>query len=205
MPTIDPRMDAYIKNAEPFAQPILTHLRQLVHTVCPELTETIKWGFPHFEYAGEILCSMASFKQHCVFGFWKAPLLKDPAGILEITERGAMGHLGRIGSLKDLPKDSILKSFIKQAAQLNEQGIKNTQRTFKPATTKAIEVPAALLNALKKNKAAYAFFLKISASQKKEYIEWITEAKTEPTKEKRMATTLEWLAEGKTRNWKYQK
>lgn len=205
MPTTDPRMDAYIKNAEPFAQPILTHLRKLVHTVCPQVTETIKWGFPHFEYAGEILGSMASFKQHCVFGFWKAPLLKDPDGILEIAERGAMGHLGRITSLKDLPKDSLLKNFIKQAVQLNEQGVKNTQRTFKPATAKTVEVPAALLKALKKNKAAYAFFEKITASQKKEYIEWITEAKTEPTKEKRMATALEWLAEGKTRNWKYQK
>lgn len=204
MATTDPRIDAYIARSAPFARPLLEHLRELVHKACPQARETIKWGFPHFEFNGAILCSMAAFKQHSTFGFWKASLMKDPEGILQVTDRHSMGHFDRITTLKDLPADKILIAYIKQAALLNEEGVKLPPRPAK-APKKELPVPAELAAALKKNKAAQATFEAFPPSHRYEYIEWITEAKTDETKQKRVATTLEWLTEGKSRNWKYQK
>lgn len=205
MPTIDPRIDAYIQKAEPFAQPILIHLSAIVHEACPTVKGTIKWGFPHFEFENEILCSMAAFKQHCVTSFRKASLLKDPDGYLQLKNRAAMGQPGRIGSLKDLPPKPILKEFIKQAAQLNLQGIKVAASNTSSKRAAAIKIPFAVSSAIEQVPAAQHFFETLSPSDKREYIEWITEAKTAPTKAKRIQTMLEWLAEGKTRNWKYKK
>ena len=202
MPITDPRVGAYIKKAEPFAQPILQHIRMLVHKAYPEMEETIKWSFPHFDYKGTV-CSMAAFKQHCAFGFWKAAILKDPEGILETKDRGAMGHFNRITSVKDLPSDKILITYIKEAVRLNEEGIKLPSKP-KPKVKKELPIPLALAAALKKNKKAAATFVQFSTCHKNEYIEWITEAKTEPTQNKRTATTIEWLTEGKPRHWKYQ-
>src|SRR5258705_9762882 len=124
MPTTDKRIDTYIEKKAEFAKPILTHIRELVHKACPGVQETIKWGMPYFDYEGSILCAMAAFKEHCTFLFWKASLMKDPEKIFQITEREAMGHFGRITSLKDLPTDKILVAYIKEAAALNEQEIK---------------------------------------------------------------------------------
>jgi hypothetical protein len=124
MPQTDSRIDAYIAKGEPFAQPVLTHLRLLVHEACPEVEETIKWGFPHFDYKGEMMCSMASFKKHCVFGFWKASLMKDPALVETAKTEVAMGHIGKITTLKELPSDRKMKAWIKEAMKLNEQGVK---------------------------------------------------------------------------------
>ncbi len=77
MPTThDPRIDAYIAKSVPFAQPIMEHCRALIHEACPEVTETIKWGMPSFEYKG-ILCGFAAFKAHCSFGFWKHAILAE--------------------------------------------------------------------------------------------------------------------------------
>lgn len=205
MPANEPRVDSYIHKSAAFAQPILQHLRKLVHDACPAVTETIKWSCPHFEYKNEILCSMASFKQHCAFTIRKAALLKDEAGILEITERGAMGHLGRITSLKDLPKDSLLKKLIKQAAQLNEEGIKLPAANKSAGPSKSVILPVEILKALKNNQAVLNIFEQLAPSHQREYIKWITEAKTSPTKEKRITTMMQWLAEGKSRNWKYEK
>lgn len=205
MPVTDKRIDAYIGKAELFAQPILQHLRKLVHTACPNVTETIKWGFPHFEYSGEILCSMASFKRHCVFGFWKAAIMKDPDRLLTLFEKASMGHLGRITTLKDLPGDRILKKYIKEAAALNEAGVKLPSRSATKTTASPLVVPNYIKTALKQNKKAAAVFEAFSTSHKKEYVEWITEAKTEPTRGKRINTMLEWLQQGKQRNWKYVK
>lgn len=204
MAATDPRIDAYIAKSAPFARPILEHLRELVHKACPDAGETIKWGFPHFEYNGAILCSMAAFKQHSVFGFWKASLMSDPEGILHVADKHSMGHFDRITSLKDLPADRTLIAYIKQAALLNEEGIKLPSRPPK-APKKELPMPAELASALKKNKKAKTVFDGFSPSHRHEYIEWITEAKTEATREKRIATTLEWLIEGKSRHWKYQK
>lgn len=198
MPHTEPRIDAYIAKSADFAKPILAHLRKLVHKACPEVTETIKWGMPFFEYKGP-LCNMAAFKAHCAFGFWKAALMEDPKGLLKDD---AMGSMGKITSVKDLPSDAVLLGFLKAAKQLNDNNIKPATRTRKPV--KEIATPDYIVAALKKNKKALATFDAFSPSHRKEYITWITEAKTEATREKRIATMLEWLAEGKQRNWKYQ-
>jgi uncharacterized protein YdeI (YjbR/CyaY-like superfamily) len=204
----DKRIDDYIAKAQPFAQPVLKRLRKLVHKACPEVQETIKWGFASFYYEGP-LCSMASFKQHCVFGFWKSSLLKDPDKVLsERHSQGgeAMGNLGRVTGLKDLPEDKIIMEFIRQAMKLNEDGVKlPPKKKISEAEKKAIVIPAALSSALKKNKKAKEVFDNFSYSHRKEYAEWINEAKTDPTRDKRVAQTIEWLAEGKSRNWKYVK
>ena len=199
MPTLDPRVDAYIEKSAEFAQPILTHLRKLVHKACPEVKETMKWSMPHFEYKG-MLCGFASFKQHATFGFWKQSLLETDAFPAEKT---AMGSLGRIESKKDLPADKVIIGLIHQAMELNEKGIKVEKKPA--AAKKELVIPDILVTALKKNKTARETFDNFPYSCKKEYVEWITEAKTDATRDKRLATTLEWLAEGKRRNWKYEK
>jgi uncharacterized protein YdeI (YjbR/CyaY-like superfamily) len=198
----DNRIDAYIEKSAPFAQPILKRLRSLVHKACPGVQETIKWGFPHFEYNNEILCNMAAFKQHCSFGFWKATLMKDPEGLLTLMEKASMGHFGRISSLDDIPSEKIVTSYIKEAMKLNEEGIKVER---KAAPKKELDIPAYFTAALSKNKKALRTFEGFSPSNKRDYIEWITEAKTDATRDKRLETAIEWMAEGKTRHWKYQK
>jgi uncharacterized protein YdeI (YjbR/CyaY-like superfamily) len=195
----DKRIDAYILKSADFAIPILTHLRELVHVACSEVEETVKWGFPVFEHKG-IMCNMAAFKQHCTFGFWKASLMKDKTLIKNAESESAMGHLGKIKSLKDLPSDKVIIAYVKEAAKLNETGAKVAKK--KP-DKKELIVPPYFIKSLKTNKAALKTFEAFSYSNKKEYIEWITEAKTEATRDKRMETALEWLAEGKIRNWKY--
>lgn len=198
----DKRIDAYIDKSADFAKPILIHLRELVHKACPDVTETVKWGFPHFEYKG-ILCSMAAFKQHCAFGFWKAAVMDDPKDILETVGKTGMGHLGNIKTVKDLPADKILAAYIKAAMKLNDGNI--TVPKPKATEKKELEVPVYFTKALSKNKQALKTFEAFSYSNKKDYVEWITGAKTEDTRNKRMATAIEWLAEGKIRNWKYVK
>jgi len=201
----DPRIDAYISKAQDFAQPILSHLRQLVHTACPDVEETWKWSFPHFMYKGAILCSMAAFKQHAVFGFWKASLMQDADAVLTIKDRESMGHLGKLETLKDLPKDAVLKKYIKAAMKLNEEGVKLPARSqVKDGEKKELEIPDYFTKELKKNKAAKEHFSKFSYSGKKEYIEWFEEAKTDATREKRITQALDWIAEGKSRHWKYK-
>lgn len=203
MPAIDKRIDAYIEKKADFAKPILAHLRALVHKACPDAEETIKWGMPFFDYKGSTMCAMSAFKQHCAFMFWKAKLMKDPQGILKVAERHAMGNFDRITSLKDLPSDKILIAYIKEAAKLNEDNIKMPAR--KKVAVAAMEMPVDFATALKKNKKANTVFENFSPGKKKDYIEWITEAKTEATKLKRIETAVEWIAEGKSRNWKYEK
>jgi uncharacterized protein YdeI (YjbR/CyaY-like superfamily) len=203
MPDKDPRVDAYIEKAAPFAKPVLIKLRKLIFQACPEASETIKWGFPNYEIYGSVFCNMASFKEHCTFGFWKASLLKDPNGILQVKDRNAMGHLDRIASVKDLPPDKILLAYLQEAALLNKNNIKVVKPKSVPK--KELPMPKALTTALKKNKKAATVFGGFSPSQRREYVEWITEAKTEETLNKRLATTMEWLEEGKSRHWKYKK
>jgi uncharacterized protein YdeI (YjbR/CyaY-like superfamily) len=204
MPT-DKRIDAYIAKAEPFAWPILEHMRMLVHKACPEVTETIKWGMPSFDYKGPYF-SFAAFKKHCAFGFWKAKLINDPKNYLGLNKADggeAMGNFGRVSSLKDLPPDKVLLDFFKQAKKLNDEGVKLPPKS--KIAAKAVKPPAYLLTALKKNKKALLTFETFSPSNKRDYIEWLTEAKTETTREKRLVQAIEWMAEGKPRNWKYMK
>jgi len=195
----DPRIDAYIARSADFARPILTHLRQLVHAACPEVEETMKWSFPHFDYKG-MLCSMAAFKQHCSFGFWKGELIlgQSPGGARD----EGMGHFGRITAISELPADKVMMGHIKKAVQLNETGV-SKPTSPRPKTRKELIVPDDLRSALKKNRKALATFENFSYSHKKEYVEWITEAKRHETRQCRLATTLEWLAKGKPRHWKY--
>jgi uncharacterized protein YdeI (YjbR/CyaY-like superfamily) len=203
MPATDPRIDAYIEKKADFAKPILKHLRQLVHKACPGTEETIKWSMPFFDYKGGTMCAMAAFKEHCAFTFWKAKLMKDPEGILQVADRAAMGNFDRITSLKDLPSDKILIAYIKEAAKLNEENVKLPPK--KKAAVTELETPVDLAAALKKNKKAQTVFDDFPPGKKKDYILWITEAKTEATKLKRIETAVEWIAEGKGRNWKYEK
>jgi uncharacterized protein YdeI (YjbR/CyaY-like superfamily) len=204
MPAIDPRVDAYIAKAPAYAKPILVHLRQLVHKACPGVEETIKWSMPFFDYKGSPLCVISAFKQHCKFGFWKGSLLKDSGELLKMFEKAGMGHLENIRSLEDIPADKTMLSYIKEAAKLNEEGVKLPARA-KTAPKKDLPVPAPFAAALKKNKKAQTAFDAFPPSHRKEYIQWIAEAKTDETRDKRVKTAIEWIAEGKARNWKYMK
>lgn len=196
MPTLDPRIDAYLASAPEFALAILTRLREDVHAACPDVVETIKWSRPHFLLDGKLLCGMSAFKAHCAFGFWKRE------GIVEAASTEAMGQLGRIASLKDLPEKTVFAAWVKKAAAQNESGEKPARA---PKTPRApLEVPDAFLTALRANARALATFERFSPSHQREYVEWYTEAKTEATRERRLAQAVEWMAEGKPRNWKYQ-
>ncbi|MFN3916173.1 MAG: YdeI/OmpD-associated family protein [Flavobacteriales bacterium] len=195
------RVDAYITNSAEFAQPILSHFRNLVHECSPETSETIKWGSPCFEYKG-MICSMASFKAHCNFSFWKGKELNDKHGVLIPVGNTAMMSFNKIKSINDLPEDSIIKDLIIQAIEQNKKEIPKIQKT---KTSKELEMPKFILDALKTNTEIEKTFHNFSYSHKKEYIEWICEAKKEETKSKRVETMLEWLSEGKSRNWKYEK
>ncbi|MEK6322893.1 MAG: YdeI/OmpD-associated family protein [Acidobacteriota bacterium] len=205
MGTKDPRVDAYIAKSAEFAKPILTHLRKLIHDTCPTAEETMKWSFPHFMYKGpadrsaRVLCSMASFKQHCTFGFWYADTGESS---LEAQTGPAMGQYGRITALGDLPKDKVLIQQIKEAVKLHDAGVK-PRATSRSTEKKELEVPDYFTAALKKNKKALATFEQFNYSNKREYVEWVTEAKTDETRKKRLETAVEWMSEGKVKNWKY--
>jgi uncharacterized protein YdeI (YjbR/CyaY-like superfamily) len=196
------RVDNYINKSADFSKPILNHLRELVHSVCPDVTETIKWGFPHFEYKG-IICSMASFKFHCAFTLNKASLIADPEKVLSKIGKSAMGHFGQIKSLRDLPSDDIMRAYIKEAVRLNEEGIKLPSKS--KSAEKELIIPDYFLDTLNQNPKAKEIFEKFSYTNKKEYADWVMEAKTETTRNKRIATSIEWIAEGKIKNWKYVK
>lgn len=194
----DHRVDAYIVKSAAFAKPILKHLRKIVHAGCPEVEETIKWQFPHFDYKG-VMCGMAAFNEHCSFGFWKEALILDRH---KAAEKTAMGSFGCITSLADLPSEKTLIQYVKKAAALNEAGIKSPGRT-QPKKREPLEVPDYFSAALKKNAKARKTFESFPPSKRREYLEWVTEAKREETRNVRLATSIEWLAQGKPRHWKY--
>ena len=196
MGTRDPRIDAYIGKAQPFARPILSHIRKAVHAGCPDVEETLKWSHPAFMYKG-ILCGMAAFKQHVTFGFWKASAMNGLGGKAD----EAAGQFGRIASIADLPNQKTMAGLVRQAASLHDQGVKAPR--IKRAPRQPLPDPDDLLAALAKNRRARTAYEAFSPSHKREYVEWITEAKTDATRKRRIETALEWLAEGKPRNWKY--
>jgi uncharacterized protein YdeI (YjbR/CyaY-like superfamily) len=193
-------VDAYIARAATFAQPILKHLRATVHNACPEVEEALKWGMPFFVYRGSPLCSMAAFKQHCSFGFWKAALVTG-------TKRGAregMGDFGKITALADLPPKRTLDALLRKAMALTASG-ETAARPNKKADKAPPAVPEDLAAAFEHHKAAAATFAAFPPGARREYIEWLLDAKTDATRAKRLATTLEWLTEGKQRHWRYQR
>ena len=203
MKNTDPRIDQYILKSREFAIPILEYLRKLVHKVCPGCEETMKWSFPHFNYDGEILCSMASFKKHCAFGFWKEKLMTKSQNLLTDKGKTAMGDFGKILSLKDLPSAKILTMCIKEAMELNETGIK-LPKTVKKIDPKDIVIPPGFQKALNKNAKAKKAFEAFSNSHKSEYIEYINEVKREETKLKQITKSIEKLSEAKSHNYKYE-
>jgi len=200
-----PRVDAYIASAPDYAQPILTHIRELVHKTLPDVEEAIKWSMPFFQYHGLILGNMAAFKQHCSLGLWGREAAED-LRTDGLYTREAMGVLGKLTSLKDLPSDRVLAGYLRTAAAAIESGArtKNYSRPRPSAPKPSPEVPTSLAAALKKNKAAATQFAAMPPGCKREYCEWIAEAKRDETREKRVATAIEWIAEGKRRNWKYE-
>jgi hypothetical protein len=194
----NPRVDAYIAAAAPFARPILAYLRHVVHAACPDIEEEIKWSMPFFVYRGT-LCHMAAFKAHCAFGFWHS---KEIPELQDSASEEAMGDLGRILSLDDLPPKRKLTSFIKTAMKFNEAGVKQARVT---KARPQLDMPADFADALAQQPAATKHYDAFSPSAKYDYLEWIIEAKREVTRAARIATALEWISEGRTRNWKYQK
>lgn len=214
MSSRDPRIDAYIEKSAPFAQPILRHIRDVVHEACPTIEETVKWGMPHFTRAGRIVCHMASFKAHCALGFWHG---REVVGERVSEEANAMGQFGRIGSLDDLPPRDEFLGYVRKAVKLRETeaaakktarkaGAKTASRAAaKRPTRPEIPMPQAMATALAGHDAARANFDAFSPSARREYVEWIAEAKTEATRDRRIAQMLEWVTEGKPRNWKYMK
>jgi len=199
MTSHDPRIDAYIARSAEFARPILEHLRERVHAACPEVEEGIKWSMPFFSYKGAPMCMMAAFKQHCSFGFW---LSKEVTGG---SDEDGMGQFGKLATLQDLPSDRQLAAHLKKAMALNEAGVKKARpkAAAKPAPTLPDDLSALL--AKRQHAAARKAWDSFPPGAQREYVEWIGEAKTDTTRQKRLATTLEWLAEGKRRNWKYEK
>ena len=194
----DPRIDTYIAKQPDFARPILAHVRAVVHEACPDVEETMKWSMPTFVYGGGILCGMAAFKQHASFGYWKHALV-----VGEGEPRDGMGSYGKLTSVKDLPPKKTLLAHIKRAMQLNLDNVKSpAQRRAAPKPPP--EAPADLVAALKKNAAARKSFEGFPPSAQRDYVEWIVEAKREETRAKRLAQAMEWMAEGKRRNWKYE-
>ena len=200
MVTKDKRVDAYIKEAEPFARPVLRKIRTLFHKGCADIEETIKWSAPSFQYKG-MLGGMASFKKHVSYGFWKATLMNDPHGLLEIAP-GQSNFSLKASSLSDLPDDKILIAYVKEAKRLNDEDVKAPSKTRK--SRQEIRVPDYFRKALDSNKRAKATFDNFSYSKRRDYVEWLTDARREATRDKRLATAIEWLAEGKSRNWKYE-
>nr|DAH99194.1 MAG TPA: bacteriocin [Caudoviricetes sp.] len=200
MEQYDNRVDLYINQSADFAKPILEYIREVVHEASPLITETVKWGMPFFDYKGPV-CQMAAFKQHCAFGFWRWSLI---SGDLKPTEDASAGSFGRVMSIADLPAKEALMAYVLRGIELNEKGIKKASPKKAPSKKAELVIPDYFTDFLAAYPKAVQVFYDFSYSHKKEYVEWITEAKTEATRQKRMETAAEWIAEGKSRNWKYK-
>jgi uncharacterized protein YdeI (YjbR/CyaY-like superfamily) len=202
MKNATPEVDEYIANAAEFARPILTAIRRAFHKANPEVVETMKWRMPHFEHRG-VLGSMAAFKNHVNWGFWKAPLMADSEGILKPVGETGRAFGDKITDVSQLPPEETFVRYVREAMRLNEEKVKVVRKPKAPAPE--IAMPDELAKALAKNAAARRTFEAFPPSHRREYIQWIAEAKQEATRQKRVATAIEWLKEGKSRNWKYEK
>lgn len=203
MTKFNQKVDEYIAKSEDFAKPILEHWRQLVHATCPDVEEAIKWGIPHFDYKGDFMCVMASYKNHCSFSFIKAELMSDPRLKESKNQKPIKRFLGKVTDIGELPPEKEFKAMLKEAMVLNEKGIKiERPKSEKPKT---IETPDYFAKELDANPKAKEIFESKSPSFRKNYLVWITGAKTEATRQKRIEQSLEWIAEGKDRFWQYKK
>jgi len=201
MPKIDPRVDAYIAKSPDFAKPVLTYIRKAIHAGCPDVEETVKWSVPSFTYKG-IFAGMAAFKRHCIFGFWKHGLLLRRG--LATADEEATVKFGHVTSVKDLPDKKTFVRLVKAAAALHDSGVKAPAKA-RPSRSRTLTIPPDLKKALAKNKKANTQFAAFSYSKKKEYVEWVTGAKAAETRQRRLDTAIAWIAEGKSRNWKYER
>ena len=199
-PTPDARVDAYIAEAAPFARPILERIRAAFHAGCPDLVENIKWGVPSFERT-KLLGGMAAFKEHVSYGFWRAADMSDPHGLLGEVRKASPMRI-RASSPRDLPAKKVLVEYVRQAARLDAAGA--PPRAQRAAAKPAARAPKDLAAALAANPAARAFWDTLAPGYRRDYVEWITDAKREATRARRRATTIEWLGEEKRRNWKYE-
>lgn len=196
-------VEKYISKSADFAKPILEYLRKIILETCPDAEEDIKWGTPHYAYKGDHLCMMAGFKNHCSFSLYKAEFMKDKQIAESVKAGKKFGYMDKLKSVSDLPAKKILQSLIKEAMSINEQDIKKAKpKTDKP---KVLEVPGYFEKALKTNPKAKEIFYSKSDAFRKEYIVWITDAKTDETRQKRIDESLDWIAQGKGRFWEYQK
>jgi uncharacterized protein YdeI (YjbR/CyaY-like superfamily) len=199
MPTTDPRFDAYIAKSPEFARPILEELRARVHAACPEAEETLKWSAPSFTYKGKLLAVMAAFKQHVAFNLWHgAKVVADDAKAAE-----GMGQFGRITSVKDIPAKRVMTGYIRDAMKLIDAGeTKGGTKVAKPKPS--VVPPDDLLAALAKSPKAKATFEAFPPGKKRDYVDWIVDAKRAETRQRRLIQAVEWMAEGKARHWKYE-
>ena len=201
---IDPRVDDYLGKAPEFSRPILGHLRALIRAGCPDAEETIKWGRPTFVYRGKMLCVMAAFKAHCSLGFWQsgvaALIARDGHG----RAGNSSGQFGRITSVGDLPDDATLRRYVAEAVRILDGGEPAKPRGASVTRRAEIPMPDDFAAMLKGHPAAAAALAAFSPSHRREYLEWIVGAKREETRARRMATAIEWLTQGKTKEWKYQ-
>lgn len=196
MPTLDPRIDAYLAGVPAFALPLLQRVREDVHAACPDVVETIKWSRPHFMLDGKLLCGMSAFKAHCAFGFWEREGATP-------GQPGAMGDFGRITSPADLPGRGELRQQIKAAAALLRAGAPRAAKPHREPRPQ-LQMPDDFAAALAKVKLAQQHYDGFAPGKQRDYLEWVLEAKREDTRAKRIAQAVEWLAEGKSRNWKYE-
>lgn len=203
MTKFNPEVDAYIAKSADFAKPILEYLREIIHNNCPDVEEFIKWGIPHLDYKGDMMCILASSSKHCSFSLYKAELMSDPKLLESVKNGQKMGYMDKIKAFSDLPSEETLVTYIKEAMDLNEKGIKKS----KPVSDKpkVLEMPDYFAEKLAANPEAKEIFETKSASFRKDYLAWIIDAKTEDTRQKRMEQSLEWISEGKGRFWQYQK
>jgi uncharacterized protein YdeI (YjbR/CyaY-like superfamily) len=196
--TRDPRIDVYIANAQPFARPILEKVRERVHAVIPDVEEAMKWGMPAYLVNGKILLITSAFKGHAALNFWRGQEIGDGQ-----PKAGAMGQFGKLKSIRDLPADEELDALIREGATLAMSGPapRRPKQAPKPMPEMERDFAAALAKAPKAKAALDGF----PPSAQREYFEWIAEAKQDSTRQKRITTAIEWLSEGKRRNWKYEK
>lgn len=204
MANYNKEVDAYLAKMADFAKPILTHLREVIHTACPDVEESIKWGTPHYSYKGDHLCMMAGFRQHCSFSLYKAELMQDKTIQDSVKAGKKFGYMDKVKALSELPSRKVLVAYLKEAMTLNESGAKKP-KPVKEKPLVEVVAPAEFLEALSKNKQAKAVFESKSPSFRKNYIIWMADAKTDETRQKRIAQSLEWIAEGKDRFWQSKK
>ena len=200
MPKKLPAVDAYIEKAPPFSRPVLKRIRRVFHRASPKVEEAMKWGTPHFVHEG-IVGGMAAFKKHVAFGFWNARSMKDPAGLFGDAPKASPFAI-KVASVDELPPDDVLAAYVREAVALNESGEKR-----KPARAKrkpAVRAPKDLMDALKDDAEAISVWKGFTPGKRREYVDWILEAKRDATRAKRIETTVAWVSEGKEKNWKYR-